>query len=129
MIDCLKSFCLVMSRGSAHLAVLGLVSMMLHYVIVKNVVQGCPRQAALERQDLSCTYLAHHELESVMIIIIIMQAPRGLAISHKQRKADRLRLPETVRATEASLLSEVAEVVVGVRAGPLRRPTCLMHLM
>ena len=22
-------------------------------------------QAALERQDLSCTYLAHHELESV----------------------------------------------------------------
>ncbi len=28
------------------------------------------RQAALERQDLSCTYLAHHELESVLIIII-----------------------------------------------------------
>ena len=24
---------------------------------------------ALERQDLSCTYLAHHELESVIIII------------------------------------------------------------
>ena len=30
-----------------------------------------PRQAALERQDLSCTYLAHHEPESVMIILII----------------------------------------------------------
>jgi len=30
------------------------------------------RQAALERQDLSCTYLAHHELESVLIIIIII---------------------------------------------------------
>ncbi len=29
-------------------------------------------QAALERQDLSCTYLAHHELESVLIIIIII---------------------------------------------------------
>ena len=25
-----------------------------------------------ERQDLSCTYLAHHELESVKIIIIII---------------------------------------------------------
>ena len=29
-------------------------------------------QAALERQDLSCTYLAHHELESPIIIIIII---------------------------------------------------------
>ena len=28
-------------------------------------------QAALERQDLSCTYLAHHELESIMIIILL----------------------------------------------------------
>jgi len=43
----------------------------LHYVIVKTVelaLQGCTRQAALERQDLSCTYPAHHELESVSII-------------------------------------------------------------
>jgi hypothetical protein len=31
------------------------------------------RQAALERQDLSCTYLAHHELESVLIVIIIIR--------------------------------------------------------
>ncbi len=38
MIDCLKSFCLVMSRGFAHLAALGLVSMMLPYVTVKTVV-------------------------------------------------------------------------------------------
>ena len=29
------------------------------------------RQAAWERQDLSCTYLAHHELGSVIIVIII----------------------------------------------------------
>ena len=29
-------------------------------------------QAALERQDLSCTYLAHHELESIIIITIII---------------------------------------------------------
>ncbi len=26
-------------------------------------------EAALERQDLSCMYLAHHELENVLIII------------------------------------------------------------
>ncbi len=29
---------------------------------------------ALERQDLSRTYLAHHELESVIIIIIVISA-------------------------------------------------------
>jgi len=32
-------------------------------------LQGCTRQAALETQDLFCTYLAHHELESVSTII------------------------------------------------------------
>ena len=37
--------------------------------------QGCTRQAALEKQDLSCMYLAHHELESFEIIIIV----KGLA--------------------------------------------------
>jgi len=36
-IDCLRSFCLVKSRGFARLAALGLVSMMLHHVIVKTV--------------------------------------------------------------------------------------------
>ena len=25
------------------------------------ILEGCSEQAALERQDLSCTYLAHHE--------------------------------------------------------------------
>ena len=29
------------------------------------------QEGRLERQDLSCTYLAHHELESVIIIVII----------------------------------------------------------
>ena len=29
------------------------------------------KQAALERQDLSCTYLAHHQLESVFAMITI----------------------------------------------------------
>jgi hypothetical protein len=41
----------------------------------------CPKPhctaAALERQDLSCTYLAHHELESVLIIIIIIIMIKG----------------------------------------------------
>ncbi len=31
--------------------------------------QRCARQAALERQDLSCTYLAHHELESDFVVV------------------------------------------------------------
>ena len=29
-------------------------------------------QTALERQDLSCIYLAHHELESIIVIVIII---------------------------------------------------------
>ncbi len=38
------------------------------------IVNGtqCARQPALERQDLSRTYLAHHELESRFIIVIIV---------------------------------------------------------
>ena len=30
------------------------------------------RQTALERPDLSCTYLAHHELESDIILVIVV---------------------------------------------------------
>ena len=37
MIVCLESFCLVESRGLAHLAALGLVAMMLRCVIVTTV--------------------------------------------------------------------------------------------
>ena len=37
MIDCLRNFCLVKSRGFAYLDLLGLVSMMLLCVIVKTV--------------------------------------------------------------------------------------------
>ena len=29
-------------------------------------------QTALSGQDLSCTYLAHHELECVLIIILVI---------------------------------------------------------
>ncbi len=37
-----------------------------------QTLQRCARQTALERQDLSRTYLAHHELESDFVIIIII---------------------------------------------------------
>ncbi len=30
---------------------------------------------ALERQDLSCMYLFHHELESVLIVTVIATSP------------------------------------------------------
>ena len=52
------------SRVAAPGAALGLVAMMLQCVIVKCVAQGCSEQIALEGQDLSRTYLAHHELET-----------------------------------------------------------------
>ncbi len=32
-------------------------------------IVGASSQTALERQELSCAYLAHHDLESVIIII------------------------------------------------------------
>ncbi len=35
-------------------------------------VQGCTRQTALEKRDLSCMYLAHHELKSAVIVISIV---------------------------------------------------------
>ena len=41
-------------------------------VLPEHHLQGCTRQAASERQDLSCTYLAHHELESVVTIVIVL---------------------------------------------------------
>ena len=33
---------------------------------------GVLSHSQLERQDLSCTYLAHHELESVSIVITLI---------------------------------------------------------
>ncbi len=46
---------------------IGLVSCKLHHDIHAYVAVI----AVLQRQDLSCMYLAHHELESVSIMIII----------------------------------------------------------
>ncbi len=73
MIDCLRSYCLVKLRGSAHLVASGLVSMMLLCMIV-NLVGLVDRieMRKTERQDLSRTYLAHHDLESVNIIVILI---------------------------------------------------------
>ncbi len=34
-------------------------------------ISRCSRQAALDRQDLSCTYLAHHQLESVLLLLLL----------------------------------------------------------
>ncbi len=73
-IDCLRSICLVKSRGFAHLAALGLISKMLHYVIVKNVVIlgliGMHKTGCSGETRLVLHVLAHHEPESVLRIII-----------------------------------------------------------
>ncbi len=37
-----------------------------------ETLQECTEQDALERQDLSCTYLAHHKLETVFVVVIII---------------------------------------------------------
>ncbi len=39
---------------------------------VKSKVIAMRKQTALERQDLSRTYLAHHELESDFVIFITL---------------------------------------------------------
>ncbi len=41
-------------------------------MLVKSLAAARHRLAALKRLDLSCMYLADHELESVIIIIIIV---------------------------------------------------------
>ena len=38
----------------------------------EQALQGCTRQAAVEREDLLCTYLAHHELESVTVLLLVL---------------------------------------------------------
>ncbi len=71
---------MVKSKGFAHLVALGLVSMILHYVIVNTVALV----AALERQDLSRTYPAHHELESVVILLVVINAAWHAKLRTKQ---------------------------------------------
>ena len=44
-------------------------------MIVKTIalvgLQGCLRQAALKGRDLSCMYLAHHELDSICLLTFV----------------------------------------------------------
>ncbi len=53
-------------------------------VVCTAVLTGIDRHraaspvSALERQDLSCTYLAHHELESAVIIIVVIKSSQSL---------------------------------------------------
>ena len=74
MIDCLGSFCLVKSRGLAHLVALGPASMVLCYVTVKTVVSveliGMLRTNC-SGETRPALYKAHHEPESVIIITSI----------------------------------------------------------
>ena len=91
MIECLRSFCLVESKGLAHLAALGLDSMMLRCMIVKIVKLVDPIE--MRKTDIFgekrlvlhtvtyVTYLAHHELESVYTIIFINKGiQQGVAV-------------------------------------------------
>ena len=45
--------------------------MLLMVCAIDRLLHGI-MHSIMERQDLSCTYLAHHELESIMIVVIIM---------------------------------------------------------
>ena len=69
---------------------------------------------ALERQDLSCTYLAHHELESVISIIVIKvnvvqaepahkEAVRGIAFSPSDLKFATCSDDSTIKASTGQL--------------------------
>ena len=75
-VDCPRSLCLVKSRGFAHLAALGLVSMMLHVVTIKTVLlvglAGMHKTSCSGETRLGfCTQLAHHEPESVLTVTIV----------------------------------------------------------
>ena len=45
--------------------------MLLMVCAIDRLLHGITH-SIMERQDLSCTYLAHHELESIMMMIIII---------------------------------------------------------
>lgn len=59
-------FCFVKSRGFPVSSLNGVASRECQDCHIGR--QGCTKQAALDRQSLSCTYLAHTELESIKIM-------------------------------------------------------------
>ena len=79
MIECPRSFCLVKSKVNVCEVALGQVSMMLCYVIVKNVTStdhlGMLRIDCSGKTRLALHVPWSHELENVIItIVIIMHA-------------------------------------------------------
>ena len=48
-----------------------------HECRITRPLQGYSEQTALARQDVSCTYLAHCQLEYVLIIVIIITGKKG----------------------------------------------------
>ena len=72
MTECPRSFCLVKLKVNVCEVALGPVSMMLCYVIVKNVTSTDHLgMLKIERQDLPCTSLAHMSWKAVLLIFII----------------------------------------------------------
>ena len=59
--------------------------------------------AALERQDWSCTHLAHHDLESVLFIIIISIFSIILIIIIIVNIVDLIIMPAGLKALQYSL--------------------------
>ena len=90
---------------------------------------SCARQAALEIQDLSCTYLAYHELESVFVVVIIFtlswaslhvqtlpakgpqHAGRGQALMAAIKHPE---LPQASAATAASNAAGLCKSIAGI---------------
>ena len=67
--DYLRNLCLVNQKFLSLDLILVMVTTVNSIVSVRltgmySNLQGCTIKAALDRQDLCCTYLAHHELES-----------------------------------------------------------------
>lgn len=40
--------------------------------VCNTFLHGCSEQTVLERQDLPCTYLAHHKLQAIINLIIVI---------------------------------------------------------
>ncbi len=68
---------------------------------------ACLRHA-LERQDLSCTYLAHHELQSVLIIITIIRHKQGVQTFSCHQWLDLMRQP-SLNTTQGKQIKQMGQ--------------------
>ena len=83
---------------------------------VIKVVAICTKAFALERQDLSRMYLAHHELESIVIIIVILLCywrPSMLVTGCYPSLSQCCPQADYVRCKWMSALSVIGQVLVG----------------